>query len=136
MDYRLHHQLAADTIEIGDLGLSEVLLMDDSRFPWVILVPRRPDLVEITDLPAAARAELMEEIARCSGVLKRLTAARKINVGAIGNRVAQLHVHVVARFEADAAWPDPVWGRGPPVPYGPEAGQQRVAAISSALGLL
>ncbi len=136
MAYSLHPRLATDAIHIGEFRLSQVLLMNDSRFPWLVLVPRRGDLVEIVDLPQADRAQLMEEIARCSDALKRLTAAPKINVGAIGNRVAQLHIHVVARFDTDAVWPEAVWGRGSPVPYEAEARHERVLAISRSLGLM
>ena len=133
--FALDPRLAADTLAVGDLALSRVLLMDDSRFPWLILVPRRPECREIIDLPAADRAILMEEVAACSGALKRLTAAEKLNVGAIGNRVAQLHVHVVARNASDPAWPDAVWGRGAPVRYVANTGRDLAAVIWSALTL-
>lgn len=136
MTFALDSRLLADTLPIGDLGLSRLLLANDVRYSWLILVPRRSGLTEIVDLDPAGRAELMEEIARCCEALKRLVRPRKLNVGAIGNRVEQLHVHVVARFEEDTAWPDPVWGRGAAVPYGADLGRERIAAISTALGLL
>lgn len=123
MNFALDARLAADTIEIGDLGLSRLLLMNDARFLWLILVPRRDDLSELIDLDAADRAALIEEIAVVSMVLRGWPGVDKINVGALGNIVRQLHVHVVARSEGDAAWPGPVWGSGAPTRYDPyEAG--------------
>ena len=136
MPFTLHPQLAADTLVVGELALSRLLLMNDARFPWLILVPRRTGRIEIIDLPAADRAALMEEIALVSAVLKRETAAEKLNVGAIGNRVSQLHVHVVARSASDAVWPDPVWGRGVARPYAAEVGRERAGAIWSAIGFV
>lgn len=134
--FSLDPRLVADTLAVGDLALSRVLLMDDSRFPWLILVPRRPNCREIIDLSAGDRAVLVEEIAACSTALKRLTTPDKLNVGAIGNRVAQLHIHVVARFAEDAAWPEPVWGRGTPTRYEAGAGREFAAAIWSAIGFV
>ena len=134
--FSLDPRLAADTMLVGDLSLSRVLLMNDCRFPWLILVPRRPHRREIIDLSVAERAVLMEEVALCSTALNRLAAPDKLNIGAIGNRVSQLHIHVVARFATDMAWPDPVWGRGPPQPYEPEAGRQRASAFWSVFGFV
>lgn len=119
MTFRLHPQLAADTIAVAELPLSSVLLMDDRRFPWLILVPRRPELREIHALDAPDCARLMDEIVQASRALEQLAGPDKINVGALGNLVPQLHVHVVARFRDDAAWPGPVWGSGPRQPYDP-----------------
>lgn len=117
----LHERLAADTVPVADWALSRVLLMNDARFPWLILVPRRARLVEIHDLAQAERIVLAEELSRASAGLKALTGAAKVNVGALGNLVAQLHIHVVARNPGDAAWPGPVWGHGRPEPYEPGA---------------
>ncbi|MCW2315949.1 Diadenosine tetraphosphate (Ap4A) hydrolase [Rhodoblastus acidophilus] len=117
MTFALDPRLEADTILLGDMALSRVLLMNDSRFPWLILVPRREGLVEITDMTPFERRALFEEAALAADRLKLLTGAKKINLGALGNVVPQLHVHVVARFEADAAWPGPVWGAGAAIPY-------------------
>ena len=132
--FTLHPRLAADTVPVGDLPLCSVLLMGDARFPWLILVPRRAELREVTDLPAGARADLMEEIAEASRALQAETGAEKLNLGALGNVVAQLHVHVVARFAADAAWPGPVWGSGASVPYPPGAAEALAGRIGRALG--
>lgn len=117
MPFTLHPTLAQDTVEVARLPLCRVLLMKDRRFPWLILVPVRESVREIHELTAADRAQLMEEIARAGEALSRLLQPDKVNVGALGNVVPQLHVHVVARFAADAAWPGPVWGSGAAVPY-------------------
>jgi diadenosine tetraphosphate (Ap4A) HIT family hydrolase len=119
--FALHPQLEADTHLVADWPLCRVLLMNDSRYPWLILVPRQDQVVEITELAAADQAILMGEIARASTLLRGLFDPRRINVAALGNMVAQLHVHVIARFETDDAWPKPVWGQHPPLPYQPEA---------------
>jgi diadenosine tetraphosphate (Ap4A) HIT family hydrolase len=117
MPFALHPRLAEDTAEVTRLPLCRVLLMKDHRFPWLLLVPEREGVREIAELPPVDRAELIEEIARASDILTRLFQPDKLNVGALGNVVPQLHVHVVARFSTDPAWPGPVWGSGPAVPY-------------------
>ncbi|MDB5511295.1 MAG: histidine triad protein [Enterovirga sp.] len=116
-DFTLDPRLAADTLAVGDLALCSVLLMDDARFPWLILVPRRDGATEITDLSAADSATLMEEIRIATGVMLALAKPDKVNVGALGNVVAQLHIHVVGRYRSDPAWPGPVWGSGSRIPY-------------------
>ncbi|MEA2559806.1 MAG: hypothetical protein QOH06_1310 [Acidobacteriota bacterium] len=120
MPFALHPTLARDTVEVARLPLCRMLLMKDRRFPWLILVPEREAVREIHELPAADRAELIEEVARVSEVLERLFQPDKLNVGALGNVVPQLHVHVVARFATDPAWPGPVWGSGTAVGYADE----------------
>jgi diadenosine tetraphosphate (Ap4A) HIT family hydrolase len=132
-DFTLDARLAAESHPLGDLTLCRVLLFDDARFPWIVLVPRRPGLVEITDLPPTDRHALLDEIATAMGVLKRATAPYKLNVAALGNSVRQLHVHIIARFQNDAAWPSPVWGRGERVPYKPDALAERANALRAAL---
>lgn len=117
--FRLHERLAADTWTIKDLALCRVLLMNDKRYPWLILVPRRDGLRDFHDVAEADKANLHTEIDHASAVLKELTGAFKLNVAAIGNMVPQLHVHVIARFEGDAVWPKPVWGLGEALPYSP-----------------
>jgi diadenosine tetraphosphate (Ap4A) HIT family hydrolase len=134
MTFVLDPRLAADTLVVGDLPLCRVLLMNDSRFAWLILVPRRIGLIEIHDLSAQDRAVLIEEAAFAGDKLKNLAGAKKINIGALGNIVSQLHVHVVARFEDDAAWPGPVWGAGRAAPYASEAAKERVRELAAALG--
>jgi diadenosine tetraphosphate (Ap4A) HIT family hydrolase len=115
--FTLHERLAADSVALGEGPLSLVRLMNDQRYAWLLLVPRRPDLREIYELAAAERVLLIEEIAAAGRALQGATGAAKINVGALGNLVPQLHVHVVARSPGDAAWPGPVWGQGKAEPY-------------------
>ena len=132
-DFILHERLAADCITVDDWPLCRVLLMNDASYPWLILVPRRPALSEIHDVAETDLPQLTAEIVRASRALKSRFAADKINVGALGNMVPQLHVHVVARFAGDPAWPGPVWGARPAQPYASEELQQRVAALKAAL---
>jgi diadenosine tetraphosphate (Ap4A) HIT family hydrolase len=115
--FDLHPQLAKDTTLLGDLALSRVLLIDDRTYPWLLLVPRRRGVSEITDLGAIERAHLMTEITQVADALKAETDCHKINIAALGNVVPQLHVHVIARFREDAAWPRPVWGQVPATRY-------------------
>jgi diadenosine tetraphosphate (Ap4A) HIT family hydrolase len=135
MTFSLDPRLAADTRPIGDFALCRLLLMNDSRFPWLILVPRRADLSEIFDLAPPERAVLIEEAARAAEKLKALTGADKINIGALGNKVRQLHVHVIARFAGDAAWPGPVWGAGEASYYGLEVAARWVEDLRRVLEL-
>src|ERR1700759_5442092 len=100
--WSLHPQLVQDTVPLGDLALTRVLAMNDANYPWVILVPRRPDVVEIIDLAEADRAALTAEIAQVSAALKSMTGCDKLNIAAIGNVVPQLHVHIVARRKDDS----------------------------------
>ncbi|GJE11345.1 MULTISPECIES: HIT domain-containing protein [Methylobacterium] len=123
-DFTLDPRLAADTVEVGDLALCRVLLMDDARFPWLILVPRRPEVSEITDLSEADAAALWQEMQLATRVMQALAKPDKVNVAALGNVVAQLHVHVVGRFRSDPAWPGPVWGFETRKPYPPHARAQ------------
>lgn len=134
--FTLHPRLEADTIVIGELGLSLVLLMNDARFPWLILVPRRADLREMSDLTVDDQATLMGEINAASRVLQRLIHPHKLNVAAIGNVVAQLHIHIVARFEDDAAWPAPVWGHGLREPYDEDESSGFIGLLQRELGHL
>lgn len=120
-DFILQPRLEKDTFFLVDWSLSRVLLMNDARFPWLVLVPRRGDIREWHELSAAELARLAEEISRASAVLKDIARAAKMNVGALGNLVPQLHIHVVARNPGDAAWPGPVWGSGEAIPYGVQA---------------
>ena len=111
--WSLHPQLERDTRLLGDLPLSRVLVIDDANYPWLLLVPRRPDLVELIDLDEVERAQLMTEIAMVARALKEVTQCDKLNIAALGNVVPQLHVHLIARRKGDAAWPKPVWGVAP-----------------------
>jgi diadenosine tetraphosphate (Ap4A) HIT family hydrolase len=129
MPFALHPKLAGDTHLIEDWPLCRVLLMDDKRFPWLILVPRRAGAVEIHDLAAPERALLIEEIARASHALTQLHQPHKINVAALGNAVRQLHVHVVARTLDDAAAGGLVWNEGPAEHYGASEREKEIAAL-------
>jgi len=132
-NFDLHPKLEADTKQVLDLPLCRVLLMNDSRYPWLILVPRRPDIREIHGLDAADRFQLMEEVAGCSAALEREVDAYKMNVAALGNMVPQLHIHVIARFENDPAWAGPVWGVGNAEPYSEEAFAETAARFRAAV---
>jgi diadenosine tetraphosphate (Ap4A) HIT family hydrolase len=117
--WSLHPQLEKETVNIGDLPLSRVLVVDDANYPWLLLVPRRADARDIIDLDEVEQAELMTEIVRVSRALRAVTACDKLNVAALGNVVPQLHVHVIARRVNDAAWPKPVWGQAPALAHDP-----------------
>jgi diadenosine tetraphosphate (Ap4A) HIT family hydrolase len=128
--FELHPRLAADTVFAADWPLCRVLLMNDARYFWLVLAPRLPDVTEITDLSATQRATLIEEAARAGRIIKGAGAA-KLNLGALGNIVPQLHLHVVGRNPGDPAWPGPVWGHGAVVPYEAAALATRLALIRS-----
>ncbi|MFT0858462.1 HIT domain-containing protein [Ancylobacter sp. G4_0304] len=132
-DFHLDERLAADTLPVGELPLCRVLLMNDARYPWLILVPRRAGLAELIELETGDRVQASAETDRVSRALKTLTGCDKLNVAALGNMVRQLHIHVVARFEGDAAWPAPVWGRGAAEAYVPEAAELLIARLRAAL---
>lgn len=132
-DFLLHPQLLADTHPVCELGLCTVRLMDDARWPWLILVPRRAFLREIVDLADDDQAALLQDIGRASRVLQRLYRTDKLNVAALGNMVPQLHVHVISRRSDDAAWPRPVWGQGDAEPYAPDALSLRLRELAGAL---
>ena len=132
--WSLNPQLAADTTPVGDLHLSRLLAIDEAVYPWLILVPRRSGIVEIADLGADATL-LMNEIVRISRLLKAVTGCDKINVGAIGNVVPQLHVHIVARRSDDPLWPKPVWGLVQPRKGEAETFTRFIAAIRDGAGI-
>jgi diadenosine tetraphosphate (Ap4A) HIT family hydrolase len=127
--FELHAQLQRDTLFVCDLPLSRVLLMNDSRYPWVILVPRIAAIREIHELSQQDQIRLWQETSLCAERLSTLIHADKMNVAALGNVVSQLHMHVIARKVGDAAWPQPVWGRGEAQPYTAPAGIKRVEAL-------
>lgn len=132
-DWHLHPQLADDTHPVASWPLCELRLMDDSNHPWLILVPRVFDAVELIDLSTAQHAELMREISVASRILQGAFKPHKLNVAALGNLVPQLHVHVIARYENDIAWPRPVWGMAAAQPYSPEMLVKRIQALREAL---
>ncbi len=133
--WELDPQITHDTARVGDLPLSRVLVSRDASYPWVILVPRRSGAVELIDLTEADQAQVTREIAEVARVLKSVTACDKLNIAAIGNLVAQLHIHIVARRRGDAAWPKPIWGAGPAHAYAPDALDQFIVTLRRDLGL-
>lgn len=131
--FELDPRLTADCHTVIDLQLSRVLLMNDSRFPWLILVPRLPALHELADLDRSQQHRLLEEISAATRALEATGRFDKLNIGALGNIVSQLHVHVIARRIGDAAWPAPVWGHGMREPYAdPGAMLQRLRDVLAA----
>ena len=131
--YELHPQLAADTHPVAVFELCELRLMDDANYPWLVLVPRLPGTRELLDLDQTQRHTLTDEIDRATRALRDAFQPYKLNLAALGNLVPQLHVHVIARFENDPAWPSPVWGRVAARPYTPEALVERIALLQETL---
>jgi diadenosine tetraphosphate (Ap4A) HIT family hydrolase len=131
--FALDPRLAADTRLVASLPLCDVLLMNDARYPWLILVPRRAGLVEIADLRDDEQAMLWQEVNRAAAALRAVAPCDKLNLGALGNIVRQLHVHVVARAEGDAAWPGPVWGNGQAVARGDAQARLLIATLQQQL---
>jgi diadenosine tetraphosphate (Ap4A) HIT family hydrolase len=117
LEFELDPRLITDTIAIGDYPLCRLLLMNDSQYPWFILVPRRAGVTELYHLPASEQQQLMHEASDLAETLADMFRARKMNVACLGNMVPQLHMHVIVRKENDAAWPGPVWGKVPAVAY-------------------
>lgn len=115
--FALHPRLAADTLPLGDFPLSRCLLMNDMHYPWLILVPRVAELREIFELPVKDQQQLLRESSFVSERLAKHFNADKINIAALGNMVPQLHLHHIVRYQNDAAWPGPVWGKHPAQPY-------------------
>jgi diadenosine tetraphosphate (Ap4A) HIT family hydrolase len=137
---RIDPAFLATSHAVGELPLSLLRLQDDARFPWLVLLPRAEGAREIEDLPEPARVELIGEIVRAGAAVRAIGAAlgrpvEKLNVGALGNIVPQLHAHVVGRRADDPAWPGPVWGFGKAEPYGAEALARALAAAKAALGI-
>lgn len=131
--FTLDPRLAADTRLLASLPLCDVRLMDDARYGWLVLVPRRDGLVEIADLDEGEQATLWHEVNRAGAALRATMPCDKLNLGALGNIVRQLHVHVVARREGDAGWPGPVWGHGQREPCAEAVLHERMAVLRQAL---
>jgi len=127
--FALDPRLARDTLVLGAFPLSLLLLMNDTTYPWLILVPQRPESREIFQLDTADQQQLLRESSHLAEVLSLLLNPDKLNIAALGNVVPQLHLHHVVRYRCDPAWPAPVWGKGPPVCYQPE----QVAALCARL---
>lgn len=134
--FKLDRQLEQDTVLVADWHLCQVRLMNDSRYPWVILIPKVEDVSEIHQLADEQQQLLLGESVRLSKALEQLFAPHKLNVAALGNMVRQLHIHHIVRFEDDASFPRPVWGIGDAVPYEAEALSETVNGLQIALDLL
>lgn len=128
-DFELDPRLAADSHWVADGPVCQVRLMDDTRFPWLVLVPRIADAVEWFDLVDADQHGVFDEVAQAARLLREQSGCDKVNIGALGNIVRQLHVHVVARSHGDAAWPGPVWGSGEARRFGADALETRLAEL-------
>ena len=131
--FELDARLAADTHPLCRFALCELRLMDDANYPWLILVPRVIGARDLIDLDAQQRHQLSDEIDRSARLLRDAFRPHKLNVAALGNVVSQLHVHVIARFEEDPAWPAPVWGRIEASPYAPETLVERIGLLQGLL---
>jgi len=129
MTWTLHSQLAADTLAVGDFPLSRLLLMNESRYPWCILVPRVAGAKELHRLDDGDQRQLLRESTALARAMDAAFAPHKMNVAALGNVVPQLHVHHIARFRGDPAWPAPVWGKFPPQAYEPAAAAERIETL-------
>ena len=131
--FELDDRLKADTVKIGELTLCRVLLMNDAQYPWVILVPRRENVREVFELSEADQHQLSVESSAVAQAMAEYFKAEKMNVAALGNMVPQLHIHHIARFRDDAAWPKPVWGVHPPTAYGEAELAERISALKRVL---
>lgn len=133
-EFHLDPRLDSDSLLVGNLPLCQVRLMDDSQYPWLILVPRRPELREPFDLSPSEQLELLKESRLTAQVLNEVFAPDKLNIATIGNVVAQLHMHHVARYKTDISWPSTVWGAVPAKPRLPAESQALLAQLREAFG--
>lgn len=127
--FELHTRLEQDTLRVGDFPLCRLLLMNDSTYPWFILVPRRNEIREIYELTQGDQRQLLEESSHLAEVLVRIFQADKLNIAALGNMVPQLHIHHIVRYQDDPAWPNPVWGLSPGKAYSARARQETCANL-------
>lgn len=131
--FQLHPRLQQDCFTVGRFALCQILMMNDSQYPWFILVPQRQDITEIYQLDENDRQQLMAESCLLAEKLVEIYQPDKLNIAAIGNLVPQLHIHHVARYQADKAWPGPIWGKFSPVPYDKQAAQTQIIRLQDAL---
>ena len=131
--FELHQQIESDSHSVTTLALCQVRLLDDARYPWLLLVPERPDIVQFMDLEPADQRTLWDEIRHVTRVLDELWRPARVNLGISGIVVPQLHVHLIARFENDAAWPKPVWNIGTPVTHPADLLRTRLDALRTML---
>jgi diadenosine tetraphosphate (Ap4A) HIT family hydrolase len=132
--FTLHPQLAKDCFVIGQFSLCQLLLMNDRKYPWFILVPQRENISEIYQLGTADQTQLWRESAELSEILARQFAADKMNIAALGNVVPQLHIHHIVRYQNDPAWPAPIWGKLPAEPYSESELQELLTNLTPVLG--
>lgn len=133
--FELHPRLQQDCFKVGRFALSQLLMMNDSQYPWFILVPQRPDIREIYQLEPSDRHQLMSESCLLAETLAEIYRADKMNIAAIGNLVPQLHVHHVVRYPTDPAWPGPIWGKFSPVPYDEQTAQAEITRLQTHLAM-
>jgi diadenosine tetraphosphate (Ap4A) HIT family hydrolase len=136
MDFPLHPLLQKDTVPVARFPGARLLLMDDSRFAWCILVPDGHDLRELHELAPPHRSEILELTCSLAECLQRAFGADKMNIAALGNLVPQLHIHIIARHVDDAAWPAPVWGRGEARAYTPAAREAMLQRLRACIAHL
>lgn len=129
----LDQRLLQDTLPVGDFPLCRLLLSNDAQYPWFILVPRKADISEVFQLSDDEQSQLWKETNALSRTLQQLFNADKMNVATLGNVVSQLHMHVIVRHRTDAAWPAPVWGKHPAVPYTAEQAASMIDPVKAAL---
>ena len=132
-EFKLAPQLRADTIELGDLRICKALLMNDSQFPWLILVPKRTNITELYQLNEQDIAQVQKESIMISRLMMQLFEGDKLNTGALGNVVSQLHIHHIVRFKSDPVWPKPVWGNIQPIPYTDDKLNKVIGSLKSAI---
>lgn len=135
MNFQLHPRLQQDCIDIGRFTLCRLLMMNDSQYPWFILVPEIADVSELYQLTQAQRALFIEESCYLAEQLATLFHADKMNVANIGNMVAQLHIHHIVRYSTDIAWPAPVWGKFAAVPYTEAQSAERISQLKARLAV-
>ena len=133
MTFQLDDRLAADTVSVMQSGVVDIRMMRDARYYWLVLVPQIEDAFEWFDLPDVAARGLFTTAQECAQRLQALTRADKMNIAALGNMVTQLHVHVIARHEADEAWPAPVWGVGEAADFDEAELKDRLIALRAIL---
>ncbi|MDD2758814.1 MAG: HIT domain-containing protein [Methylomonas sp.] len=131
--FELHPRLQQDCLNVGHFALSQILMMNDSQYPWFILVPRRCGIAEIYQLEQGERQQLMTESCLLAETLMQLYQPDKLNIAAIGNLVPQLHVHHIARYQTDKTWPAPIWGKFPATPYTEQEAQVHIARLRERL---
>lgn len=131
--FELNKKLQEDCFFVGDLKISKLLLMNDSNYPWLILVPRQNGLIELTDLSFEDQVEVLREINLVAKILQEKFGADKLNIANLGNVVSQLHIHVIARFKNDAAFPKPVWGALPAKPYEENEAKKLINEIKNSI---